>query len=161
MLWPRLKVVIKRPLNTNATHNSPSVLWDTEFDYYSERDRWDYDDAIYYKWGKEGMSLAETSMANLVGLCNNHNIKISLVIYPWPGHLKRRGTRSRYADMWKKFGKRNSVEVIDLMNVLDHEINPEAALEKYYIVGDCHFSEEGHKVVADHLQQWIEGQIKR
>ncbi|HIN39186.1 MAG TPA: hypothetical protein EYM84_02815, partial [Flavobacteriales bacterium] len=51
-------------------------------DYYTERKTWTSDSAVLRKWGIKGLKLAKANMENLLHLCNNHSIKMKIVVYP-------------------------------------------------------------------------------
>lgn len=129
-------------------------LWNSEKEYYDERDKWDHDPVIYEKWGREGQELALKSMTLLADLCKTNRLKFSIVIYPWPSLVFRGNLSSRYVSLWESFARSQNIPFINLIPLF---LNEETALsiKKNFIPGDVHFSEDGHKKVAECLETLI------
>lgn len=126
---------------------------DEYFDgFFRERARWTHDDAIYDKWGRQGLELAAASMDRLVDLCEHHDIRITVAVYPWPEQV-RQGQRSCHqTEFWSEYCRERGIEYLDLFPVLMGDLSAEQTLERYYIRGDIHFNEAGHRLVTE---RWL------
>ncbi len=123
---------------------------DEYFDgFFRERARWTHDEAIYDKWGREGLELAAASMDRLVELCERHDIRVTVTIYPWPEQVRQGLRTCHQTEFWAAYCQERGIEFLDLFAVLIGDEPAEAVLERYYIHGDIHFNEAGHRLVTD------------
>jgi lysophospholipase L1-like esterase len=128
--------------------------------YFVERDRWDFDENVYEKWGKDGVNFAIENMTRLLELCKNHKIKLTIAIYPWPGMIPRLDLPSKYVSVWTSFASEHNIPFINLIPYFTETTPANAVVKKFYIDGDCHFNEEGHRLIADVLFKQIGSGIK-
>ena len=141
--------------NDKVTNGPADAKDNTKFDqkefkekYYQERGSWIHDDMVMKKWGAKGMALCEQYMDKLYLLTRKNKIKMTIAVYPWPYQVEKRDIDSKQVRFWKKFAKDRGIEFIDYF---PHFIQPspsEELIKKYYIAGDVHWNEEGHKLVA-------------
>ena len=118
-----------------------------------ERPKWTYDQEIYDKWGKEGLELAGTYMDKVVSLMRKHNIKMHIVVYPWPEQIINNDLNSRQVAYWKAFSEARDVGFINLFP--DFFISKaDKTIQKYFIPGDVHWNKVGHELVAERLYQY-------
>ena len=104
---------------------------------------------LYWKqYGLEGRNLANKNLNKLFNLCNKHNIKFSLVIYPWPNQIYFGYEYKRHQNYWKKWAKQKNIKFI---NLFDYFISDDANLiiKKYFIPGDIHWNKEGHRFISE------------
>jgi hypothetical protein len=112
------------------------------------RAMWTMDDALYQEFGKRGQQLAAEHMLQLKALLDEHGAGLTVVVYPWPDQIVHHDLESRHVTFWRDWCKRHAVEFINLFpGFLDGE-DANAVVEKYFIHGDVHWNEEGHRLVA-------------
>lgn len=136
------------------TFADPSLQsrWRSFEEYERERSLW-YLDGNYEKWGREGSVLADDYMSKLVNLCKEHRIEVTIVIYPWPRQVKDGLVENRHVIFWRSFANQHHIKFINLFPLF-MQSPPETAINKFYIAGDIHFNEEGHRMIAqEYLKQ--------
>ena len=99
-----------------------------------------------------GLNLAGEHMAKLAELTKRNNIKLTIGVYPWPAQLFNKDLDSIQVRYWRDFSKHYGLGFIDLFDTfIDNGLTPDQTYLRYYIAGDVHWNESGHKVVADRL----------
>ena len=98
-------------------------------------------------------------MQHLKKLLDKYNIKMTIVVYPWPTQLFI-GNRSHLGvQIWKDFCiKEDCYNFIDANPVFFDEIQKSSkkeVIKKYYINGDSHFNEEGNKIMFDIINMHV------
>ena len=94
------------------------------------------------------------AMSKLHELLKKNDIKLSLVVYPWPQQLKQNDENSRHVKMWKEFCYNRCYKFINFFPFFFQEKKTSSYLEvyrKYYFWNDIHFNEVGNKIIADRL----------
>lgn len=140
------------PVECNA-----ELLGDNWFD---ERSRWTIEEEIFTRWGMRGLDLAAYQIKALKNLCDKHGIKLSLAVYPWYTQIHSGDNNSIQELFWGDFCITNNIDFIDLFPVFFNGDDPEHFYAKYFIPGDDHWNENGHRLVADALirhyeKSWI------
>jgi GDSL-like Lipase/Acylhydrolase family len=114
--------------------------------YYEERGMWLQNKQIYDKWGRQGLLLLLNDIDDTINICKKHAIKLTVVIYPWPQHIKDKNYLVDYQGEIKQLCMKNGVNLIDLFDVFTP-----ATLSTHFIVGDIHWNKKGHELVANTL----------
>ena len=122
-----------------------------------ERGKWTYDKEIYEDWGKVGLELASKNLLKLSNLCIENSIEMTLVVYPWPEQITQNDSLSIQSTYWAEFCKTNKIDFIDLFPYFFETENAEETVDKYFIAGDDHWNEEGHRLIAEKLYEKIIG----
>jgi hypothetical protein len=96
------------------------------------------------------------TMNQLYELLKKNNIKLSIVVYPWPQTILYDKRENLMKTTWENFCKNKCANFINifplLMNDDDDESNKKnLIIKKYYQLGDIHFNPEGHKFIADYF----------
>ena len=86
----------------------------------------------------QGRKLAEKNLEKLYNLCNKHNIKFALIIYPWPSQIYFDHQSMRHQMHWKKWASQRNIKFIDLFDYFDRTKSKEI-IKKYFIPGDAHW----------------------
>lgn len=116
---------------------------------------WSFSPQLYEKWGKTGLNLAETNMQHLVDLCSAHDIRVTVVIYPWPSHISKSKINDIQVEFWQKFCNKNRIGFINLFPAFFSHSNKQEILQKYFIPGDVHWNETGHQYIAELLIPYV------
>jgi len=115
-------------------------------DYRGERPKWLYDRAIWKRWGRRGFSLLLADLQETIQLTAEHDIKLTLVIYPWPSHIINSQRVIDYNRRMRVLCDRYGTQLIDLFPDFDSTM-----LDTHFIKGDVHWTEVGHALVAMRL----------
>ena len=110
-------------------------------------------DSPYF--GKEGALFGIQKnleyMRNLKKLLDERNIKMTIIVYPWPTQLFLENRSHLGVQIWKDFCiKEDCYNFIDTNPYFFDEIEKSSkreVIKKYYIHGDIHFNEEGNKIM--------------
>ena len=118
-----------------------------------ERGNWIHDELYWNKYGISGRDLAEKNLNKLYLLCKKYNIKFTLVLYPWPKQIYYKVNNNRHNKFWEDWAHEKNINFIDL----NDEFNKLPSLEvidRYFIKGDIHWNEEGHKYIYDLMKKY-------
>jgi lysophospholipase L1-like esterase len=96
------------------------------------------------------------TMNQLYELLKKNNIKLSIVVYPWPQTILYDKRENLMKTTWENFCKNKCTNFINtfplFMNDDDNENSKKnLIIRKYYQLGDIHFNHEGHKLIADYF----------
>ena len=94
----------------------------------------------------------EFYMNRLADLLKENNIKVTVAVYPWPDQIRNDELCPRYVLFWAEWCRRRGINFVDLFPTFmarRAEKGWEWVLEEYYIPGDIHWNEEGHRLIAD------------
>lgn len=137
---------------SGATSNSDAGRWE-----------WTYDDALFDAWGRKGLELAATHMAELAAFCREHQIALTIAVYPGPFQIfanEREGRQNRF---WREFCAREQIGFIDLFPAFIDPATypgPDVVYERFFIPDDVHWNEAGHALVADRIEAAVLGSAR-
>jgi len=158
----RLKNFINQYLNQHSASSiifrkikkkySTNIEWDTQKVHishidYLQRDFWTSLDYPWNKWAHFGADLATNNMKKIVGLCNDKNIQIKIVIFPHPYQISQHVLIDRNVRIWTKFAYDNNVELINLYPDFFNE-DSDSIIKNCFIPDDVHWNDLGHMIVA-------------
>ena len=120
---------------------------------------WTYDEAAFRAWGERGLTLAAEHMAALARLCREHAIELAIVVYPSPYQIFANERAGRQVSFWRSFCEREQVAFVDLFPAFvdPPRTEPLAVYERYFIPDDVHWSEPGHALVAERVEEAVLG----
>jgi hypothetical protein len=119
-----------------------------------DRARWTLDPALMKKWGRRGLGIAGENLDRIVEICREWNCVMTLVVYPWPDNVAARDRNSIQVTHWQAWAASRHVRFIDGFSPFFQE-PADVALRKYFIHGDVHFSELGHRLLFDQVKRSI------
>lgn len=108
----------------------------------------------YISKRKEAQLNMVNTMNELYKLLEANNIKLSVLIYPWPQQLENDNVNSPQVNMWQAFCEGKCVNFINLFPSFFDEIKKNNYLEtykKYYLWNDTHFNKAGNSLLAEKL----------
>jgi hypothetical protein len=117
-----------------------------------ERGRWTFDPVLMEKWGWRGLEIAGNNLDKIVAICREWNCRVTLVVYPWPESVDAGDRDSIQVTHWRAWAASRNVRFIDGFAPFFRE-PAEAALRKYFIAGDVHFTELGHRLLFDEVKR--------
>ena len=131
----------------------PAMIADPDFQRLGFA--WTIDKKLYDRWGSQGLTLAVGNMRQLVGLCKQRDIQVTIVVYPWSQQIASRDLDSIQVRTWRAFTKANQVGFVDLFpKFIDDRPFPTVYAE-YFIDGDAHWNPQGHRLVANTVAEQL------
>lgn len=117
---------------------------------------WTISERMLKLCGKKGMELAAINMTKLANFCKDHDIKVTVVVYPWPHQITHQDLESIQVGFWRHFCRTNSLSFISLFPLFigDHDSN--TILDEYFIDRDVHWNAKGHIIVANEISKYID-----
>ena len=112
---------------------------------------WTIKQAVFGKYGKRGLDLAIENMNKLAALCKASGIQLTVVVYPWPQQIQHRLLENLQVTAWRSFAERQGARFVDLFPKFIDQRPYAAVCSKYFLKGDVHWNEAGHRLVADTL----------
>jgi hypothetical protein len=120
------------------------------------RSAWTYNPSTdgYGKAGVAGgIAQALDSMRKLKVLLDKHNIKMTLVVYPWPDQLAHDKPDNLGVTLWRDFCVReHCAGFIDADGIFFEQaaqLGLHAAVDRYFIQHDMHFNAEGNRLLFE------------
>lgn len=149
----KIKRNIERRLLVSKEFNIPFFnITNDEIKLYKaikvKRGNWTHVDKYWKIYGQKGRELAVSNLNKLLELCNNNNIKFSLVIYPWPSQIYYDIKAIKHRLFWKEWSMKNKVDFYDLFFHFSDK-NKIELIHNYFVPGDIHWNKLGHKYIAD------------
>lgn len=117
-----------------------------------DRGRWAFDPALMEKWGRRGLEIAGNNLDKIVAICREWDCHMTLVVYPWPENVDAADRNSIQVTHWRAWAASRNVRFIDGFAPFFRE-PAEVALRKYFIAGDVHFTELGHRLLFDQVKR--------
>jgi len=127
-------------------------IWRNTKEFRDERELWSTDQAVFEKWGQQGLRLAAENMDKLYELCKKHGIKMTVVVYPWPQLINAEGINSKQALFWGDFCKARGINFINYFPDFINDLPFDKTGHHYFIAGDVHWDKSGHRFIA---QKWL------
>ena len=138
-----------------AIFKDPEALRSPEermFGINRQRSLWTIDDKIFKEYGEKGLKKARHHMDLLYQLLQQHQITMSVAVYPWPDQILHADLSSRQVTYWEEWAKNNSVKFFNFFpSFIFPEIDPKEVIHENFIQGDVHWNERGHEVIAREL----------
>jgi hypothetical protein len=115
---------------------------------------WTSDEQLFREFGEQGLARCEKNLDRLLALCQKHDISLTLVVYPWPDQIVRNDLESIQVRYWADWTSRKGIPFINLFPefipaVTQSEEKIREVLDSYFIVGDVHWNEAGHRKIAE------------
>ena len=120
-----------------------------EWTYYENNIHPDYNIGI-----KESQKVLINNMEKAHDLLQSKNIKMSLVVYPWPQQIQNDVVDSKHVKMWREFCYKKCEQFVNFFPFFFKEKEKSSFLEvykKYFFWNDVHFNSSGNKVIAEKL----------
>jgi hypothetical protein len=119
-----------------------------------DRARWAFDPELLEMWGRRGLQTAGENLDQIVTLCHEWHCRMTLVVYPWPDNVEIGDRNSIQVTHWREWATTRHVRFINGFAPFFNE-PAAAAVAKYFIRGDVHFSELGHRLLYEEVRRAI------
>lgn len=118
------------------------------------RSMWTVDEKIFKAYGNEGLKKAEFYMDKLYNLLKNNNISLTIAVYPWPDQIYNNDLNSIQVKHWRKWAQKNKIGFLNyfpcfISQSLKSKTNNFDKSKQYFINGDVHWNEKGHKLISN------------
>ncbi|WIM10217.1 SGNH/GDSL hydrolase family protein [Enhydrobacter sp.] len=117
-----------------------------------DRARWTFDPDLMNEWGRRGLEIAGRNLDQIVTMCHDWHCRMTLVVYPWPDNIVAGDRDSIQVTHWRAWAAARHVRFIDGFAPFFREPS-DVAVRKYFIHGDIHFSERGHRLLYDEVKR--------
>ena len=105
----------------------------------------------YEKFVEKGLAKAKKNMTEIAKFLRERNVRLTVVVYPWPQQVRAGNPESRAVTEWRDWAQANGADFIDLFPEILGQGNAEEVLEKFYIRNDAHWNEAGNRLVGEAL----------
>jgi hypothetical protein len=120
------------------------------------RGMWTYYEPYYDLYGKAGLASARHYMDELLNLAREHEIRLTIAVYPWPEQISEDTVDSLQVRFWSEWAAESQVEMINLFPAFMTDYSAEESIARHYVPGDIHLSASGHRLVADSIiEHWV------
>ena len=130
-----------------------------DIDYFDDAERWLWtvDQKAFGEMSKRGLRIASEWMTRLVDLCRARNVDSLVVVYPGPYQVLGNDRNSIQVRHWRRFCEKHDVPFLDLFpTFIDPKLpGPQTVIDRYFVKGDVHLNETGHRLVADLLYEQL------
>ena len=115
--------------------------------------QWTVDKAQFDDYGQTGLARASEHMSLLADLLRQHDIGLTIAVYPWPTQIWHNDLNSPQVSHWQQWAKEHHSGFINYFDDLVSRDDAQAIrnISNYYIKGDMHFNHEGNKLIAQRL----------
>jgi hypothetical protein len=138
--------IFENPFNEVEEEYQEIVKRSYDYEYLAS---WTYSRRHFDAYGRYGLQLAAENMTNLVNLCSENDVDVTVVIYPWPQQIRRGDVDNIQVVFWSEFCTENDVQLIDLFPVfINEERAGRSVRDAYFIPSDVHWNAEGNDKVA-------------
>lgn len=131
--------------------------WDVD----NYRALWTIDDSAFRAYGAAGLANAAEHLAALHELLAARGIGMILVVYPWPDQIFAGDRDSKQVEVWRSWANERGVRFIDLFPPFFAREDRSATLDEYFLRADCHWNEDGHKLIAAEFLRALPGATSR
>lgn len=130
--------------------------WDYILNDY--RSNWTFDDKYYNQFGERGKKRMIKYMNLLKNVCDENDIKMTVVVYPWPSQIWYEDLNSRHVRTWQKWCDENDVDFINLFPLFIKLNAPKSEklkiMNKYFVPYDLHYNKNGNRLVAEEFLKY-------
>ena len=138
-------------------HESLRTNQDKQYGVNQYRSLWTIREDAYEDFGRDGLRKAKQYMDQLYDLTQQHNIPMTIAVYPWPDQIMHHDLNSRQVKFWNEWGSEHSVLFINFFpDFIQPGIDPKQVMERYFLEGDVHWNERGHQLIAGQFLQSLE-----
>jgi lysophospholipase L1-like esterase len=115
-----------------------------------EKGRWTFDEKEYARYGERGFAKASRIMKKLSTLLRQKGIGLTIAVYPWPAQIMAEDRESRQVHFWRDWCSQEGCRFVNLFPAFIGEGRAaKTVLKEDFIPGDIHWSEAGHRRVAE------------
>ncbi|MCA9472612.1 MAG: hypothetical protein MRJ96_00820 [Nitrospirales bacterium] len=145
-------VVVKIQTALDPTHEDLRTETERRYGINQQKSLWTVDERLFREYGERGLEKVRRMMERLYRLLQDHQIGMTLAVYPWPDQIVHNDLYSRQVIVWQAWARERSVNFLNLFPLfISRDGEAKQVIERYFIEGDVHWNEDGHRVVAQAL----------
>ena len=114
---------------------------------------WSFDPENFKIYGEVGLARLEKNMDRLRILLKEHDIPLTLAVYPWPDQIVRNDLDPIHVRFWQEWCRKHNITFQNYFPIFIKAENTKKdharILARYFIAGDAHWNKEGHRLIAD------------
>lgn len=110
---------------------------------------WTVHDDAFQAYGREGLELARENMDRLEEMLRARGIALTVAVYPWPDQIRHQDLHSKQVEFWSAWAAAQGAGFIDYFPRFIGPVPADEVLDRYFIHGDVHWNEEGHRLIAE------------
>ena len=109
------------------------------------------------KWVKEGQNKILQYLFKIKNLLQKHKVDLKIIYYPSAIELlaNKNLKKSAHFNFLKKWTLNENIELIDTAEKFNKNILGSENYKNFYILCDVHWNENGHKIIADTVKNYI------
>ena len=126
-----------------------------------DRSLWTVDEKLYREYGEQGLKTAAKHMEELYWLLRERGIGLTIAVYPWPDQILRQDLDSIQVRFWQSWANRHQITLLNFFPDFIDDRQAMDVIREYFIPGDTHWNEQGHRLIARRLSRHIEALTDR
>ena len=157
---PQCSPADAKPTKTETADAKPTKteLADAKIEPASVTPQKKLPDTVEHEYFKSSGAIERSlsKMEALYKLLNEHEIKLSVAVYPWPPQLKYNSPKNHYVEIWEEFCENKCFAFVNTFPAffrLKEQLGLEKIRKKYYLVGDFHFNKTGNELILEVLNK--------
>ncbi|MDT7041023.1 hypothetical protein [Candidatus Nitronereus thalassa] len=153
-IWSTSEKLCRKFVKDPDSH--PRSKEDHSYGTNTYRSLWTIEDSIYEAYGEEGLQRSRQHMNLLYQLLKDHGITMTVAVYPQPDQILHHDLDSRQVKFWQAWAREHSVPFLNFFpDFIQEGQDPKEAIRKYFIPGDLHWNDEGHRLITEKfLERW-------
>jgi len=121
--------------------------------FYNKISMWTIDEYIFKEYGDKGLKKSAFYLNHLYHLLQKNNIALTIAVYPWPIQIVNNDLHSIQVKYWRKWAQQKNVNFLSYFPCFINQSSRKQTssfdtLKKFFIDGDVHWNEKGHKLIA-------------
>jgi hypothetical protein len=117
---------------------------------------WTVHEDVFEAYGREGLELAREDMDRLDELLRPRGIGLTVAVYPWPDQIRHHDLQSKQVVFWRAWAAAHGAGFIDYFPRFIGAAPAREVLDRYFIRGDVHWNEEGHRLIAEGFLEYYD-----
>ena len=153
---------------------SELIWWKMNFKEFFSSYSYDYLDKNYYRsaWSHNNnldalggskcldylIESSERTVNEIYDLLNTLNIKLSIIVAPWPGNILHDNENSKHVMIWKNFCRNKCNNFINLFPYFfdySKKNGKIKTINDHFFKYDVHYNKFGSKVISSHIAKYI------
>jgi lysophospholipase L1-like esterase len=123
----------------------------------NRRTLWTVDEALWTEYAQRGTERAIDHMDRLARLARAAGIRLTVAVYPRRVQIYHGDLESRQVGIWREWAATHGVPLLDFFPCFIGREPWREVADRYFIRGDAHWNELGHRLVAAELLRYLEG----
>jgi len=115
----------------------------------SPRGLWTVREDAWETFGAIGNERCVRHMDELARILAARKIPLTVAVYPWPAQVYFHDIDSKQVRIWRDWAARRGARFVNVFPAFVTNDPPMETIHRYFIAGDVHWNEAGHRLVAE------------